>query len=239
MIKYLEGTVFNAPAKTLVNTVNCFGIMGAGIALEFKLRYPEMFEEYEVMCENKKMKTGIPRIYEYSENLWIMNFPTKNHWRYPSKMQWIEQGLKYFAENYKNRNIESIAFPKLGAANGGLEWNEVKSIMEKYLSDVEIPVYICLNEKNEAEGTEREMLDGINSANLIEIYKHVGITKKAAEKVEENKNINRFWQISKIKGITAKSYKQIYEFFYKETAEYKKLHKSDDDKFSSEQLSLF
>ena len=71
MIKYLEGTVFNAPAKTLVNTVNCFGIMGAGIALEFKLRYPEMFEEYEVMCENKKMKTGIPRIYEYSENSFV------------------------------------------------------------------------------------------------------------------------------------------------------------------------
>jgi len=137
MITYLEGTVFNAPVKTYVNTVNCAGIMGAGIALEFKLRYPEMFQDYVAKCKSKKMKVGTPRIYEYSENVWIMNFPTKGHWRYPSKIAWIEQGLKYFAENYKKRNIGSIAFPKLGTNNGGLEWKEVKVLMEKYLSDLE------------------------------------------------------------------------------------------------------
>ena len=153
MIKYYDGTVFNTPAKTIVNTVNCAGVMGAGIALEFKLRYPEMYEDYVQKCKNKEMKTGRPRIYEYSDGLWILNFPTKGHWRFPSKINWIEEGLKYFAENYKKRNIESIAFPKLGTNNGGLDWIEVKSLMENYLRDLDIDVYICLDEKTEAEGT--------------------------------------------------------------------------------------
>lgn len=239
MIEYLEGTVFNSPAKTLVNAVNCFGTMGAGIALEFKLRYPEMFDEYVKMCESKKMTVGIPRIYEYSNDRWIMNFATKNHWRYPSKIKWIEDGLKYFAENYKKRDIKSIAFPKLGTSNGGLDWNEVKLIMEKYLSDLDIPVYICLDEKKEPEGVEEFMVNNINSINTVDFYKQIGITKKAAEKLEESKPINRFWHISKIKGITAKSYKSIFEYFYKKTDEYSDIKKDENISFTSEQLSLF
>ena len=89
MIKYYEGTVFNVETEVIVNTVNCFGVMGAGIALEFKLRYPEMFNEYEKMCKEKKYSVGRPRIHTVSDKR-ILNFPTKNHWRAPSKIEWID-----------------------------------------------------------------------------------------------------------------------------------------------------
>lgn len=240
MIQYLEGTVFNSPAKTIVNTVNCAGVMGAGIALEFKLRYPKMFEEYVEMCKKKDIKVGKPKLYEYSNNRWILNFPTKGHWRFPSKIQWIESGLKYFVENYEKRNIESIAFPKLGTHNGGLEWEEVKLLMEKYLGNLNIPVYICLDEKKEAVGTEKEMIDKINSIDILNKYKEIGISKKAAENIVDSKPIIRFWHISKIQGITSKSYENIFNYFYRTTNEFIEFNNMDSSiNDTGEQLSLF
>lgn len=228
MIKYIKGTVFNSNAKTIVNTVNCSGIMGAGIALEFKLRYPEMYEEYVKHCENEEMKLGIPKIYEYSDKRWIMNFPTKGHWRFPSKIKWIEDGLKYFVANYKKRNIESIAFPKLGTHNGGLEWDEIKIIMEKYLSQVDIPVYICLDEINEGEGAEKEMLEKLNSIDLNKKYKEIGISKKAAEVIIDSLPVSRFWHISKIKGVSKTAYDKLFTYLYQSTTEYKQLNNKND-----------
>lgn len=242
MIKYYEGTVFNTPAKTIVNTVNYAGVMGAGIALEFKLRYPEMYEEYVERCKCKQMKVGIPRIYEYSHDLWILNFPTKGHWRFPSKIVWIEQGLKYFAENYKKRDIQSIAFPKLGTNNGGLEWKEVRNLMEKYLDDLDIDVYICLDEKNEAEGTEAEMLDSLNSISKEDLIKDIKVPKKQAEEIINKLPLVRLWHLSKIEGVGSKSYEKIFEYLYKKTNEYlvgKKDVKAGEIDNIGEQLSLF
>lgn len=240
MLNYFEGTVFNAPVKTFVNTVNCAGVMGAGIALEFKLRYPEMFEDYVEKCKVKQMKLGIPRIYEYSEDVWIMNFPTKGHWRFQSKIQWIEQGLKYFAENYKKRDIESIAFPKLGTNNGGLNWDEVKPLMEKYLKNLDIEIYICLDEMHEAEGAERVMLDGLNTLTLEKLIKEIEVPKKQAEKIINNMPYSRLWYVSK--DIGGKTYEKIFNYLYKKTDEYNKLNKcakSDNNVVECEQLRLF
>lgn len=242
MIIYLEGTVFNAHVKTFVNTVNCAGIMGAGIALEFKLRYPEMFKDYVEKCKNKQMKVGIPRIYEYSKDVWIMNFPTKGHWRFPSKIQWIEEGLKYFAENYKKRNIESIAFPKLGTNNGGLDWEEVKILMEKYLNNLEIDIYICLDEKHEAEGVEKVMLDNLNASTLEKFIKEIKVPQKQAEMIISNLPYSRFWHISKLEGIGQKIYEKIFNYYYKQTdscVEINKQIKSNNNVLECEQLSLF
>jgi O-acetyl-ADP-ribose deacetylase (regulator of RNase III) len=242
MIIYLQGTVFNAPVKTFVNTVNCAGVMGAGIALEFKLRYPEMYEDYAEKCKNKQMKVGIPRIYEYSEDVWIMNFATKGHWRFPSKIQWIEQGLKYFSENYQKRNIESIAFPKLGTNNGGLDWNEVKIIMEKYLSNLDIPVYICLDEKNEAEGVEKEMLDKLNALSTEVLIKEIEIPKKQAEKIIDKLPVDRFWYISKFEGIGEKTYEKLFNYLYKRTGSSNKFNndiKREIQDIVCEQIKLF
>jgi len=215
MLKYYGGTVFNVPVKTYVNTVNCVGIMGSGIALEFKLRFPDMYEDYKKKCKEKQLTVGKPYIYEHSENIWIMNFPTKNHWKYPSKLEWIEEGLRYFKENYKNWNIDSIAFPKLGTANGKLDWKEVRSVMEKYLSSLDIEIYICLDEKDEAEGMEKEMVDDINRASLIHLVENVKINKQQAQIITDNLPINRFWHISKFSGIGKTTYEKVFSYYYR------------------------
>lgn len=143
MYQYLEASLFDSPAQTLVNTVNTVGVMGKGIAAEFRRRYPDMFEKYREFCSAKQLTVG--RLYLYrTENKWILNFPTKQHWRHPSKIEYIEAGLLKFVSTYSERGITSISFPQLGCGNGGLEWNVVRSMMEKYLGSLPINVYVHL-----------------------------------------------------------------------------------------------
>ena len=130
MIKYFNGTIFNVEVDAIVNTVNTVGVMGAGLALEFSLRYPEMYIAYKQKCDNKLLQVGELMYYQEKESL-IINFPTKWHFKYPSKIEWIEKGLKEFVKTYKKYNINTVAFPKLGTLNGGLSWGDVKRLMEK------------------------------------------------------------------------------------------------------------
>ena len=151
-INEIHGDIFKSKMQTIVNTVNCFGIMGKGIALEFKNRYPEMFEIYQKQCNEKIIKPGILYLYKKS-NPWILNFPTKNHWRNPSKLEYIKLGLEKFSDSYKSKGIHSVAFPKLGTQNGGLNWEEVKTLMYEYLlplKNLEVEIYHYLNEKVES-----------------------------------------------------------------------------------------
>jgi len=141
MIKYIKGDMFSSPAQVLVNTVNLDGVMGKGIALKFKQLYPDMFNKYQTYCEKKLLEIGKLWIYK-SETKWILNFPTKVHWRNPSKVEYIEKGLQKFVDTYKEKEITSIAFPKLGCGNGGLEWEIVKPIMDKYLKNLPIDIYV-------------------------------------------------------------------------------------------------
>lgn len=141
MIKYIEGDMFSTPAQTIVNPVNTVGVMGKGLALDFKKRYPEMFNRYKKICEMKQLTTGKLMLY-YAPDHWILLFPTKEHWRNPSKLEYIENGLAAFVKKYSDKDIQSIAFPKLGCGNGELNWEDVKPIMEKYLSNLNIDVYI-------------------------------------------------------------------------------------------------
>lgn len=143
MIEYLEGDLFDSPAQVIVNTVNTVGIMGKGIALEFKNRYPQMFEKYKLACEKHTLVIGKLMLISESDHL-ILLFPTKENWRFPSKLSYIERGLKHFRDNYAQRGITSIAFPKLGCGNGELNWDDVQPLMEKYLSDLPIDIYIFL-----------------------------------------------------------------------------------------------
>lgn len=235
MLKYYEGTVFNTNADVLVNTVNCFGVMGAGIALEFKLRYPDMFLKYEEMCKNNEYKVGRPRLYNSKEKQ-ILNFPTKNHWRAPSKIEWIEEGLKYFACNYKKAGIKSIAFPKLGTSNGGLKWEKVKPLMEKYLSDLDdIEVIICLDELKEADGIERKMVDDFNSTSFELIKKEFKINKKQSEIIEGSLPLKRFWVLSTLPSVGEKNYEKLFNHFYRKYS----IESQDNNTILVEQLSLF
>ncbi len=143
MIEYIEGDIFTSPAQVIVNTVNTVGVMGKGIALEFKKRYPQMFEVYKSACEKRKFTIGKLMLVSASDHM-ILLFPTKENWRYPSKLSYIEQGLKRFCDKYAERGITSIAFPKLGCGNGELSWDDVRPLMERYLKSLPIDVYIYL-----------------------------------------------------------------------------------------------
>ena len=143
-IKHIKGNIFNTKCQTIVNTVNCVGVMGKGIALVHKLRYPNMYIEYKEHCKNKLIKPGSLWLYSKQQNApWILNFPTKFHWKYPSKMEWIEDGLKKFVDTYEEKKITSIAFPLLGTHNGGLDTEKVKVLMNEYLDkcSIEIEIY--------------------------------------------------------------------------------------------------
>lgn len=148
MITYVKGDIFSSPAKIIVNTVNTVGVMGKGIALEFKNRYPDMFQTYKNICQEGKLDIGMLYLWKKSEK-WVMLFPTKKHWRNPSKLEYIESGLKKFADNWDRLGTDSIAFPRLGCGNGGLDWNVVKPLMEKYLQDIPMQVYVYVDNYND------------------------------------------------------------------------------------------
>ena len=143
MIIFKKGNIFDSECQTLVNTVNCEGVMGAGIAKQFKQKYPEMFNEYKLACKNGILSCGGDIwIYDYIDMYKpkkILCFATKEYWYYPSKIEWIERGLQKFVKNYKKWDITSIAWPKLGCTNGKLDWEtQVKPLMVKYLDDIDI-----------------------------------------------------------------------------------------------------
>jgi O-acetyl-ADP-ribose deacetylase (regulator of RNase III) len=142
MITYVEGDLFQSPARALVNPVNTAGVMGKGLALEFKRRYPAMFEQYRDLCEKKQLDVGQLWIFKTPDK-WILNFPTKKHWRQKSEVEYIEAGLERFVAIYQEEGIDSIAFPQLGCGSGQLDWEtQVRSLMEKYLGSLPIPIHI-------------------------------------------------------------------------------------------------
>jgi O-acetyl-ADP-ribose deacetylase (regulator of RNase III) len=144
MITYVQGSLFESPAKVLVNTVNTAGVMGKGIAKTFKDIYPAMFSQYQRLCEQKLIDIGKLWLYK-TDHKWILNFPTKQHWRSPSKPEYIEGGLKKFLAIYSDLGITSVAFPQLGCGNGELDWDEiVKPMMIKYLDRLPIDIFVYL-----------------------------------------------------------------------------------------------
>ena len=147
MITYTTGNLLEAPAEALVNTVNTVGVMGKGIALMFKERFANNMREYEQACKEQRVLTGKMFITETGELMgprWIVNFPTKQHWRAKSKMEWITSGLEDLRHFIIQNQVRSIAIPPLGAGNGGLNWDEVKPKIEAALAnlqDVEVLVF--------------------------------------------------------------------------------------------------
>lgn len=213
MLDYYEGTIFNVSADALVNTVNCDGFMGAGIALEFMLRYPKMNIQYVEECKIGKYRPG--KVYYYSEdNTTIINFPTKLSFKYPSKIEWIEQGLKNFAETYTEYDFKRVAFPKLGTSNGGLNWENVKELMEKYLSNIKVDVIVCLDEMKQAEGIEKKMLELFNNASIEYLSEITKLNINQKNTITSKRPFDRFWKISKTETIGKTTYKNVFTHFY-------------------------
>jgi O-acetyl-ADP-ribose deacetylase (regulator of RNase III) len=147
MIEFTRGNLLEAKVEALVNTVNTVGVMGKGVALMFKEAFPQNFKDYEAACKRNEVQVGHMFVTERQSFIgpkWIINFPTKQHWRGDSKMEWIEAGLEDLKRVIVERNIRSIAMPPLGSGNGGLDWNNVRPKIDAALSslpNVQVIVY--------------------------------------------------------------------------------------------------
>ncbi len=142
MIVYRMGDLLQSDAQTLANPVNTVGVMGKGLAAQFKAAYPAMFDEYRALCENGQLSVGKLHLYKGPQK-WILNFPTKTLWRSQSKVEDIEAGLKRFVDIYEPWGITSVAFPKLGSGLGGLDWDaQVHPLMHEHLNPLPIEVQI-------------------------------------------------------------------------------------------------
>jgi O-acetyl-ADP-ribose deacetylase (regulator of RNase III) len=140
MLTFRRGNILKAEAEALVNTVNCVGVMGKGIALQFKKSYPENFKAYKKACDRKEITPGKVFVFTLSEHLfspkYIINFPTKNHWKESSKMWYIRDGLENLVQVVQELGIRSIAVPPLGCGLGGLDWGQVKVLIEKAFAKI-------------------------------------------------------------------------------------------------------
>jgi O-acetyl-ADP-ribose deacetylase (regulator of RNase III) len=147
MMRFTQGNLLDAHVEAVVNTVNTVGIMGKGIALMFREHFPDNFKAYEAACKAGEVRVGamfVTSSMELSGPRWIVNFPTKMHWRQPTKLEWIRDGLDALHQIIREKGIRSIALPPLGCGNGGLDWKEVRPLIESALADlkdVEVVVY--------------------------------------------------------------------------------------------------
>ena len=157
MIEYKTGDLITEDSEALVNTVNCVGIMGRGIALQFKNAYPENFKAYSDACKRKEVQPGRMFVFETGRlinPLYIINFPTKRHWRGKARMEDIDSGLKALAKEISTRNIQSIAIPPLGSGLGGLNWSQVRPLIENRLGNLK-NLKIIIFEPKGAPNTEK------------------------------------------------------------------------------------
>jgi O-acetyl-ADP-ribose deacetylase (regulator of RNase III) len=217
-IKYIKGNIFTSKCQTLVNTVNCVGIMGAGIALEFKYRYAEMFEKYVKHCKEHLIQIGKLSIYEVpNKDQKVLNFPTKNNWKNPSKYEYLTKGLEKFLSIYKEKNITSVAFPLLGALNGGLDPDKVKSLMFDYLERCEIPVEIY-----EYTPTAQDDLIDIFTKGILysqkEFQNTTGLSNNVISKLRDviaHNDLCSLIQLAKVPGIGEETVKACFHFAMK------------------------
>jgi len=147
MITYHRTSILTSRAQTVVNTVNTVGVMGKGLAAAYRARYPEMFVRYRELCQSGMLDVGKLWLWKGPDR-WVLNFPTKTQWRRPSNLEYIDVGLAKFVQQYEARGITEIAFPRLGCGNGGLDWNDVRPLMERHLAPLPIPVFIHDFEKD-------------------------------------------------------------------------------------------
>lgn len=147
MMRYTQGNLLEAQTEAVVNTVNTVGVMGKGVALMFKEAFPDNFEAYSAACERGEVRVGSMFVTENRELTgprWIINFPTKQHWRHPTKPEWVRDGLVDLRRVIEEKRIRSIALPPLGCGNGGLEWTDVRPMIEAalgQLAEVDVVAY--------------------------------------------------------------------------------------------------
>ncbi len=157
MLSFTKGNMFATPADIRVNTVNCVGVMGAGVALAFKQRFPKMFREYKRQCELGLVRPGELHIWKSLGGDWIINFPTKRHWREKSRYEDIESGLVALREYLAKQGHVRVTLPALGSGHGGLDWTRVSTMIRKHLEGLEAEILVF-------DPADSRAIDGVGTA---------------------------------------------------------------------------
>lgn len=158
-------TIMQSRMQTITNTVNCVGIMGKGVALKFKNAHLANFADYEQRCRRNEVHPGVPYVFAADPKRnkpsleLVLNFPTKDHWRNPSRLEWVENGLQVLAAEYRDWGIKSLALPPLGCGNGGLAWSQVWPLIERHLSALPIDIEVWVPEGEESDEADEPQLD--------------------------------------------------------------------------------
>ena len=237
VIKYTKGNIFDSQCQAIINTVNCEGKMGKGLAYQFKKKFPEMEQDYVKVCLNGELYPGKLHIYQ-EKNFLIINFPTKKKWREKSKIEYIIIGLRKLKEEIVKRGINSVAIPPLGAGNGGLNWNEVKTEINRELLDIEDVVFEVYEPSTNInkKGKEPEInfdvlilayicknLKKVDSSNLKSVVKLLSIFSLGTMKIANLKNSTK----------TMKSFKEFYSL-----KDYSEIYKLINSKLISNSIEL-
>lgn len=218
-ISVRKGNIFGSQCQTLVNTVNCVGVMGVGIALECRLRYPQMFAQYARLCAEAKLDVGQLWIYR-APSRWVLNFPTKKHWRYPSKPEYLHLGLQKFMATYVERGIASVAFPLLGAHNGGLPAEESLALMLHYLGPCTIPVEIYEYDPASADDVFDDFKAVFLQLSDAAIAQQSGLRADAVRRLRDALTDPRLCQLSQlaqVPGIGDKTLEKSFAFIARQT----------------------
>lgn len=230
-IKIIKGNLFNSKAQTLVNTINTVGAMGTGIALEFRLRYPDMFNKYVILCSHKQIQVGKLWLHKTNDK-WILNFPTKENWKDDSKIEYLEKGLQKFLDTYKQKGIISIAFPTLGARHGNIPEKLSIDIMTRYLKGCNIPIEIYIYDPETPDDIYENLKNKMINISYKDLKEKIGIQKQYAEKLLlafNNNKIKNISSIFKIKGIGIKTFEKLFDFYF-ERGQYTSNNETDTGK---------
>ena len=208
MLHYKTGNIFTSSMACVVNTVNCSGVMGAGIALECKLRYPDMFAKYQHFCQQGQLQVGKLWLYEVPNQQFkfkqVLNFPTKNDWKLPSKLSYIEQGLEKFVSSYPEKGITSVAFPVLGGGRGGLDESLVLQCMHDHLTPCNIDIEIWQFDSSAQDDVWPAIAAYLQQTPLAQASKQLAIRPNTLQRVIsalEQGNISSICRLSAEPGI--------------------------------------
>lgn len=210
-----KGNLFASQAQCLVNTVNCVGVMGKGVALEFRRRFPTMFEEYRRICESGRLRPG--QILPYRKGQpWVLNFAVKDDWKHPSRIEWVESCLTKFVANYRKLDIRSVAMPWLGAMNGRLEWDEVHSLIRSYLGELpDISIELVEFDLHARDPLFDELLSEAERSTSEDFRRHADLTESAATLIlsaVKNRRVNSLAEICTLEGLGKKTIENLYSF---------------------------
>lgn len=209
-----SGSIFTSDCQTLVNTVNCAGVMGAGIALEFRRRYPRMFQDYEKLCDERKIRIGKLWLYK-TPGKWILNLPTKRHWKDSSKESEISSGLSEFSRSFSSLGIVSVAFPLLGAMHGGLSPDTSRTLMERHLRDCALPIEIWNYDPTASDDLLPILEARIRLVGCPHVSREMGISQKLLSTIFEairEETLHQISQIGQLPGIGERAMEKLYRY---------------------------